>query len=694
MAFSPIAFVAPNYRDYKNWWLKAYEPGTTTPKVMADNISGNPTVAKYEINKDGFIVSSGGTLTIPFVDGDYDVWLFPTEAEADSNDTVNALRLADDLSSPGSVIGGFSTYVFDTVSDAKAGTTIGGTSVTLKVNDVITIKERGNAVFDVVSGVANVNGYDIIQHDTLSLSYQLRVGNECVAEQFGVVFDNESLVQTDVMQRVIDVALTDPEKPLPIKLNKGGILIDDDLVIISKITGSQTTNFGMLKIYCNGSNGVFGGSVSECRFLCNTTGVNIFRISEEQPASIDASGAFPGGGAGVVTEPLRYLRTVMFEGISFVGEATRSVNAIVGRGVTLSVFKRCGFHNLNFAIRLGKAFATSQEQSLDGFDLDYCERNTFENCFFNNTKYHTHVLQGDTNRHVQCTHNPLPDASGLFHYYAGGNDTYLHQSCIYQANYNNSGTKTDLDHGIKIIGGRNYVWSECHVENQKGRFIDCLTQRCDVITFEGGLFLCDGVINDRVFSLFLNPDGLFKFDSARVVTPSYGSGFFWYLIDNTQTVKTIVDKNRITDALTSDTVSTMKNNLTALDEGQYSWTDPIATNTGEYLFVADNKLRSKSGSKPTSETDGDLIGSQADVEGTLSFPGVSVSAGSGATVTGITAVGATVGSFVSVASDEVLGSLLYSVNPTSGSVVSINFYNPTGGTITIASGTWKFRVYS
>ena len=105
MSLSPIAFIAPNYRDFKNDWLKAYEPGTTTPKTMALDSAGATTVAKLQLNADGFLESSGGALVIPYIDGSYDAWLFPTEAEADANDTSNAERLADDITgvSPASI---------------------------------------------------------------------------------------------------------------------------------------------------------------------------------------------------------------------------------------------------------------------------------------------------------------------------------------------------------------------------------------------------------------------------------------------------------------------------------------------------------------------------------------------------------------------------------------------------------------
>ena len=97
MAYSPIALVAPNYRDYTEYWLKAYAPGTTTPKIMALDSSAAVTVEKVQLNADGFLKSAGGALVIPYVEDSYDLWLFPTAAEADTNDTVNAKRLADNI---------------------------------------------------------------------------------------------------------------------------------------------------------------------------------------------------------------------------------------------------------------------------------------------------------------------------------------------------------------------------------------------------------------------------------------------------------------------------------------------------------------------------------------------------------------------------------------------------------------------
>jgi hypothetical protein len=104
MAFSAVAFIAPNYRDFKNYWLKAYNPGTTTPKVMALDATGTVQVAKLQLNANGFIVSAGQALVVPYIDGPYDLWLFPTSTEADANNTSNAKRVADNIEAIGSTI--------------------------------------------------------------------------------------------------------------------------------------------------------------------------------------------------------------------------------------------------------------------------------------------------------------------------------------------------------------------------------------------------------------------------------------------------------------------------------------------------------------------------------------------------------------------------------------------------------------
>lgn len=99
--YNAISFIAPNYRDYSSWWLKCYTPGTTSPIQLSNDSIGTTFFAKVQLDVNGFLTSDGTTLIIPHVATKYDAYLFPTEAEADANDTINALRVADDISPTG-----------------------------------------------------------------------------------------------------------------------------------------------------------------------------------------------------------------------------------------------------------------------------------------------------------------------------------------------------------------------------------------------------------------------------------------------------------------------------------------------------------------------------------------------------------------------------------------------------------------
>jgi hypothetical protein len=153
MAYSPIAFIAPNYSDYGTYWLKAYLPGSTTPKLLAIESTGTPTFAKLQLNVDGFFKSAGGALIIPHVEGAYDGYLFQTEAEADANNTAGAVRLADnitplvdgelraDLADGSADVLGLAKHL--TLSQAKSSTT-------LVIGDALVISDRYNSIWDVV----------------------------------------------------------------------------------------------------------------------------------------------------------------------------------------------------------------------------------------------------------------------------------------------------------------------------------------------------------------------------------------------------------------------------------------------------------------------------------------------------------------------------------------------------------------
>jgi len=147
MAYFPIAFIAPNYRDYNDYWLKAYGPGTTTPKVMALDSAASVTVAKLQLNADGFLKSAGGALVIPYLSGAYDLYLFPTEAEADSNTTANAVRVADNINASGSGGELSQAYEFDTVELMTDSTIVFPVGKRLHVKNRVSFQLGGGGDF-------------------------------------------------------------------------------------------------------------------------------------------------------------------------------------------------------------------------------------------------------------------------------------------------------------------------------------------------------------------------------------------------------------------------------------------------------------------------------------------------------------------------------------------------------------------
>jgi len=99
MSYAPIALTIPQYdsETLSSWWLKAYEQGTVTPLSMATDATAGTLLAKCQLDSEGFPITAGAARFIPFINGDYDLWLFPTESEADFDDTTNAIQFADNL---------------------------------------------------------------------------------------------------------------------------------------------------------------------------------------------------------------------------------------------------------------------------------------------------------------------------------------------------------------------------------------------------------------------------------------------------------------------------------------------------------------------------------------------------------------------------------------------------------------------
>ena len=189
MVYSPIALVAPNYRDYTDYWLKAYEPGTTTPKIMALDSDAAVIVVKLQLNADGFLKSGGGALVIPYLQGSYDLWLFPTEAEADVNDTINAKKLADNINALNqSVVNDLTlSYDFDTVAAMTASAIVFPEGKRLVTKEHTTGKGGGASyIYTAGASPEPVGSPDVIGSNYADIQ---RTSGQFTAAQFGAFPD-------------------------------------------------------------------------------------------------------------------------------------------------------------------------------------------------------------------------------------------------------------------------------------------------------------------------------------------------------------------------------------------------------------------------------------------------------------------------------------------------------------------------
>jgi len=99
------------------YWLIAFLAGTTTRTNMAINAAGSGSVAKFQTNSLGYLVTSGGTIIRPHVDREVKLALVPTETEADASNISNAVwPTVDNVKGFGF---GYSTTV-DTLAALKA----------------------------------------------------------------------------------------------------------------------------------------------------------------------------------------------------------------------------------------------------------------------------------------------------------------------------------------------------------------------------------------------------------------------------------------------------------------------------------------------------------------------------------------------------------------------------------------------
>ena len=313
MAYAPIAKILPQYENFPDYWMKAYQQGTTTPLSMATDATGTTTAAKFQLNTAGFPITAGGALVIPFIDGDYDIWLFTTAAEADANDTTNAIQMADNinadpLASNAEEVGTLAELIALDFSAASNSVYVRGRATNGDGYEDTFIRQSGdqsaNVTADPLQGIWVAPASDL----TGASGAWKRAGVDYINPKwFGHSTSKTASENAAAMQAALDYSVSTPLKIYE-TIVEGGIY-EQDLVYIP--VGAKLRGSGNLE----------DADKAPTRFKQNTANSDLFRFN-----SITSGSFFYWHGQlsdfailGVTTNTLGW-------GIRFVDDAANNVN--------------------------------------------------------------------------------------------------------------------------------------------------------------------------------------------------------------------------------------------------------------------------------------------------------------------------------------------------------------------------------
>lgn len=207
MAYLPSVQLSTTFTQYPGYWLKFYVQGTLNPLSMATDAAAGTLLARAEISSGGsipigFVKTAGNAIFQPYLNTAYDAWIFPTSAEADANDTSNAIRIADnvDLQAAEEALSLVFTKQFDTVALMVASTTLSVGELVITAGYAAASDGGGNKYEVVSAGTGTVDGGKFINLATHQAS--AIIGNETNVVQWGAVRDGTD--QTSIVQAAAD----------------------------------------------------------------------------------------------------------------------------------------------------------------------------------------------------------------------------------------------------------------------------------------------------------------------------------------------------------------------------------------------------------------------------------------------------------------------------------------------------------
>lgn len=155
------------------YWLKFYTVNTTTQKSIFTAITAGSTLSKCTLNSRGEPISNQAdddSTFIPYVDGDYDAYLYETEADADVNNTIASAFLGRHETLPES-LSDVALLQFATVNSLISSTSLNyfetidwadytGRNVTTVVNN--TTSKAGGARYTIKTVAQAASDGDVI----------------------------------------------------------------------------------------------------------------------------------------------------------------------------------------------------------------------------------------------------------------------------------------------------------------------------------------------------------------------------------------------------------------------------------------------------------------------------------------------------------------------------------------------------
>lgn len=154
-----------------------------------------------------------------------------TELDMNSNRVLNVPD-ANSLQEPATYNQLLKTTTLFQIADAKFYDTVvlAQADTSLVAGDVVVIKERASALFDVISGTGTANGYDIVAHGSLSLSFVIRTQSYMFSSGFGAKGDgttNDTLAIKAFIQYLIDNEVSGKLEGGTYKVDLGVLVFDN-----------------------------------------------------------------------------------------------------------------------------------------------------------------------------------------------------------------------------------------------------------------------------------------------------------------------------------------------------------------------------------------------------------------------------------------------------------------------------------